>query len=91
VSAEQRFCIKFSFKNNKTAAETHRILKEVFDEQALSQARTFEWFKRFNDGRQFRSNIKSILITFFFGIRGTVIRSLFHLVRLSMERFTARF
>jgi len=28
------------------------MLKEAFGEQALSQARTFEWFKRFKDGRQ---------------------------------------
>ena len=62
---EQRFCIKFCFKNNKTEGEIHRILKEVLDEQALSQARTFEWFKRFKDGRKFRSNIKSMLIIFF--------------------------
>ena len=25
---------------------------EAFGEQALSQARTFEWFKRFKDGRE---------------------------------------
>jgi len=47
---EQRICIKFCFKLNKTAAETHRMLKEAFGEQALSQARTFEWFKHFKDG-----------------------------------------
>jgi hypothetical protein len=45
---EQRICIKFCFKLNKTAAETHPMLKEAFGEQALSQARTFEWFKWFN-------------------------------------------
>jgi len=39
---EQRICIKFCFKLNKTAAETNRMLKEAFGEQALSQARTFE-------------------------------------------------
>ena len=44
---EQRTCIKFCFKLNKTTAETHRMLKEAFGEQALSQGRTFEWFKRF--------------------------------------------
>jgi len=44
--------LKFCFKLNKTAAETHRRLKEAFGEQALSQARTFEWFKRFKDGRE---------------------------------------
>jgi hypothetical protein len=43
---EQRPCIKFCFQLNKTAAETHRKLKETFGEQAVSQARTFEWFKR---------------------------------------------
>jgi len=47
---EQRVCIKFCFKLNKTATETHRMLKEAFGEQALSQARTFQWFKRFKDG-----------------------------------------
>jgi hypothetical protein len=49
---EQRICIKFCFKFNKTAAETHRLLKEAFGEQTLSQARTFEWFKHFKDGRE---------------------------------------
>ena len=47
---EQRTCIKFCFKLNKTAAETHRMLKEAFGEQVLNQARTFEWLKRFKDG-----------------------------------------
>jgi hypothetical protein len=42
---EQRIFLKFCFKLNKTAAETHRMLREAFGEQALSQARTFEWFK----------------------------------------------
>ena len=28
------------------------MLKEAFSEQDLSQARTFEWFKRFKDGRE---------------------------------------
>jgi len=35
---------------SKTAAETHQMLKETFVEQALSQAGTFEWFKRFKGG-----------------------------------------
>jgi len=47
---EQRIFIKFRFKLNKTAAENYRMLKEAFGEQALSQARTSEWFKRFKDG-----------------------------------------
>ncbi len=39
---KQRTCNKFFFKLNKTAAETHQMLKEAFGEQAFSQARTFE-------------------------------------------------
>jgi hypothetical protein len=38
---EQRTCIKFCFMRNKTAAETHQMLKEAFGEQA----RTLEWFE----------------------------------------------
>jgi len=49
---EQRICIKFFFKLNKTAAEIHQMLKEAFGDQALSQARTFEWFKCFKDGQE---------------------------------------
>jgi hypothetical protein len=49
---EQRTCIKFCFKLNKTAAETHQMLKEACGEQSLSQARTFQWFKRFKDDRE---------------------------------------
>jgi len=49
---EQRTCIKFCLLLNKTPAETHRMLMEAFGEQALSQARTFEWFKHFKDGRE---------------------------------------
>jgi len=43
---EQRICIEFCFKFNKSAAETHRMLKQAFGAQALSQARTFEYNKR---------------------------------------------
>jgi len=47
---EQRICIKFCFKLNKTAAETHRMLKEAFGEHVLSQAGKLERFKRFKNG-----------------------------------------
>jgi len=49
---EQRICIKFCLKLKKTAVETLRMLKEAFGDQALSQARTFVWFRRFKDGRE---------------------------------------
>jgi hypothetical protein len=34
----QIICIKLCFKLNKTAAETHRMIKEAFGEQVLSQS-----------------------------------------------------
>lgn len=48
---EQRICIKFCFNLEKTAAETHQMLKEVFGADATSQSQTFLWYKRFKDGR----------------------------------------
>ena len=56
---EQKIGIKFCFRLVKTAAQTHRMLKEAFGEQALSQARTFEWFKHFKDGRESVEDCKS--------------------------------
>jgi hypothetical protein len=47
---EQRICIKYCFRLKKTVAETHRMPKEALGGQALSQARTFEWFRHFKDG-----------------------------------------
>jgi hypothetical protein len=38
---EQGICIKFCLKLNKTAAETHRMLKAVCGEQALRQRQKF--------------------------------------------------
>jgi len=48
----KEFALNFCFKLNKNDTETHRMLKEAFGEQALSQARTFEWFKHFEGGRE---------------------------------------
>ena len=47
---EWRVCIKFCFLLGKTAAETGTMLREVFKEEALSQARVYEWFSRFKCG-----------------------------------------
>jgi hypothetical protein len=55
---KQRICIKCCFKLKKTAAESHRMLKEVLGEEALSKTRTFEWFKCFKDGREYVDNRK---------------------------------
>jgi hypothetical protein len=48
---EQRICIKFCFSLKKTAAKTHRMLQESFGDNAMSQSKTFLWYKRFKDGR----------------------------------------
>ncbi|PNF14609.1 hypothetical protein B7P43_G12122 [Cryptotermes secundus] len=48
---EQRFCIKFCFKLGKTAAETHQMLKQAFDDKSLGQTQTYDWYKRFKNGR----------------------------------------
>jgi len=44
---EQRVCIKFCFLLGKTAAETVTMLREAFKEEAMSQARVYEWFSLF--------------------------------------------
>ena len=48
---EQWICIEFCFKLGKTASETHRIFKEAFGDNVLGQKQTYEWFKRFTNGR----------------------------------------
>jgi hypothetical protein len=40
-----------SIFKKKTAAETHRMLHEAFGDNALSQSKTFLWYKHFKDGR----------------------------------------
>jgi hypothetical protein len=35
----------------KTAAETHRMLQEAFEDNVMSQSKTFLCYKRFKDGR----------------------------------------
>ena len=47
---EQHVCINFFFLLRKTAAETVTMLREAFKEDALSQARVYEWHSRFKHG-----------------------------------------
>jgi len=47
---KERVCIKFCFLLGKTAAETVTMLREAFKEEALGQARVYEWFSRFKRG-----------------------------------------
>ncbi|KAE9523287.1 hypothetical protein AGLY_016235, partial [Aphis glycines] len=48
---EQRACIKFCFKIGKNATETFKLIKLAFRDVSLSHCVTFDWFKRFKEGR----------------------------------------
>ena len=47
----QRANIKFCFKLSKTFTETFELMKKVYGDDCLSRTRVFEWYKRFQDGR----------------------------------------
>lgn len=47
----QCVCIKFCFKLGKTAAETHRMLKQAYGNKALSQSQTYNVQADFKNGR----------------------------------------
>lgn len=49
---EQRVNLKFLVKLKKTATEAYAMLKEVYGNECLSRTQTFEWFKRFKEGRE---------------------------------------
>ncbi|XP_054582700.1 protein GVQW3-like [Eptesicus fuscus] len=49
---EQRISIKFCVKLNKSASETHCLLKEAYGNEVMSGARVFDWHKRFKEGRE---------------------------------------
>lgn len=48
---EQQIFITAFFKLGKTAAETHRLVKEAFGDNALGLIQTCEWFKHIKKGR----------------------------------------
>ncbi|CAI6356122.1 unnamed protein product [Macrosiphum euphorbiae] len=49
---EQSVCIKFCVKLGKSATETFEIIKKAFEDEAMSRSKTFEWHKRFIEGRE---------------------------------------
>jgi len=44
---EQRINMKFCFKLQKSAKETHEMLKLVYDDAAATMKMVYKWFKRF--------------------------------------------
>ena len=54
----KEFGLNFAYSSTKLQLKTHWMIKEAFGEQALSQSRTFGWFKHFEDGREFVEDCK---------------------------------
>jgi [histone H3]-lysine36 N-dimethyltransferase SETMAR len=50
-NVEQRYAIKFMFKEGESASNVYIRLNKVYGEHCMSRARVFEWFKRFKTGR----------------------------------------
>ena len=52
VNAERRVNVKFCVKLGKSATETYHLLKKFYGDECLSRTQVFEWFKRFEEGRE---------------------------------------
>jgi hypothetical protein len=52
----QMVCLKFCVRLGKTGSETFEILKHASGDSCMSRSRTFEWFRRFKNGRTSTSN-----------------------------------
>ena len=50
ANVKECVCIKFCCLLGKTAAETVTMLQGTFKEEALSQARVYDWFSWFKHG-----------------------------------------
>jgi hypothetical protein len=55
---EQRVCMKFCFKLGKSAAKTHQMLKQAFNDGTLSETQTYDSFNRFKNGQTSDDNDK---------------------------------
>ena len=47
---EQRINMKFCFKLQKSAKETHEMLKLVYGDAAVTMKTVYKWFERFRNG-----------------------------------------
>ncbi|EFN87396.1 Putative uncharacterized protein FLJ37770, partial [Harpegnathos saltator] len=49
---EQRICLKFCVANEISFTNAFRMLQKVYGDDCLSKTSTFEWFKKFQEGRE---------------------------------------
>jgi len=47
---KQRINMKFCFKLQKNAKETHEMLKLVYGDAAVTMKTVYKWFERFHNG-----------------------------------------
>ena len=47
---EQHINMKFCFKLQKSAKETHKMLKLVYGDAAVTMKMVYKWFERFHNG-----------------------------------------
>ena len=51
---ELRINIKFCFKLQKSAKETHEMLKSVYGDAAVTMKTVYKWFERFRNGCEYK-------------------------------------
>lgn len=49
---EQRVCIKFCVKLDKSATETIQLLQQAYGDSSLKKSQVFNWHRRFREGRE---------------------------------------
>jgi hypothetical protein len=58
-------------KLRKNASDTYPVLSEAYEGEAMKKAIAFEWHEHFKEGCILKSQMKTVLITFF-SIKGIV-------------------
>lgn len=48
----QRVCIKFCVKNEIKCKKVCEMLQKAYGESAMKKTSIYEWYKRFQDGRE---------------------------------------
>ena len=52
MTLEKKVNLKFCVKLEKIATETLKMLREIYENSAMSSTKVFEWHKRFVEGRE---------------------------------------